>query len=171
MLAFALHLRCSYVGYIYVEQCYIFFLDWSFDHYVVSLFVFFPGLRRRQWQPTSVLLPGKSHGQRLLGWSPWRHWESDMAEWFHFHALEKEMATRYSVLAWRITGMGESGWLPPMGSYRVGYDWSDLAAATTWPLFQGLFYLIWLLLLLLSFHFHLHEISFPSPSLPVCMCP
>ena len=47
---------------------------------------------------------------------------------FHFHALEKEMATHYSVLAWRIPGTGEPGGLPSMGSHRVGHDWSDLAA-------------------------------------------
>ena len=38
---------------------------------------------------------------------------------FHFHALEKEMATHSSVLAWRIPGMGEPGRLPSMGSHRV----------------------------------------------------
>ena len=48
---------------------------------------------------------------------------------FHFHALEKEMAAHSSVLAWRIPGTGEPGGLPPMGSHRVGHDWSDLAAA------------------------------------------
>ena len=48
---------------------------------------------------------------------------------FHFHALEKEMATHCSVLAWRIPGMGEPGGLLSMGSHRVGHDWSDLAAA------------------------------------------
>ena len=47
---------------------------------------------------------------------------------FHFHALEKEMATHSSVLAWRVPGMGEPGGLPSMGSHRVGHDWSDLAA-------------------------------------------
>ena len=41
---------------------------------------------------------------------------------FHFHALEKEMATHSSVLAWRIPGTGEPGGLPPMGSHRVGHD-------------------------------------------------
>ena len=41
---------------------------------------------------------------------------------FHFHALEKEMATQFSVLAWRIPGMGEPGGLPSMGSHRVGHD-------------------------------------------------
>ena len=48
---------------------------------------------------------------------------------FHFHALEKEMATHSIVLAWRISGMGEPGWLPSMGSHRVRHDWSNLAAA------------------------------------------
>ena len=41
---------------------------------------------------------------------------------FHFHALEKEMATHSDVLAWRIPGMGEPGGLPSMGSHRVGHD-------------------------------------------------
>ena len=48
---------------------------------------------------------------------------------FHSHALEKEMATHFSVLAWRIPGTMEPGGLPSMGSHRVGHDWSDLAAA------------------------------------------
>ena len=41
---------------------------------------------------------------------------------FHFHALEKEMATHSSVLPWKIPGMGEPGGLPSMGSHRVGHD-------------------------------------------------
>ena len=48
---------------------------------------------------------------------------------FHFHALEKEVATHPSVLAWRIPGMGEPGGLPSMESHRVRHDWSDAAAA------------------------------------------
>ena len=54
---------------------------------------------------------------------------SDFTFTFHFHALEKEMATYSSILAWRIPGTGEPGGLPSMGSHRVGHDWSDLAAA------------------------------------------
>ena len=54
---------------------------------------------------------------------------SDFTFIFHFHTLEKEMATHSSVLAWRIPGTGEPGGLPSMGSHRVGHDWSDLAAA------------------------------------------
>ena len=88
----------------------------------------------RQWPPTPVLLPGKSHGQRsLVGWvhgiaKSWI-WLSDFTFTFHFHALEKEMATHSSVLARRIQGMAEPGALPSMVSHRVGHDWSDLAVA------------------------------------------
>ena len=57
---------------------------------------------------------------------------------FHFHALEKEMATHSSVLAWRIPGTGEPGGLPSMGSHRVGHDWSDLAAAAVHELRSAL---------------------------------
>ena len=52
----------------------------------------------------------------------------DFTFMFHFHALEKEMATHSSVLAWRISGMGEPGELPSMGSHRVGHY---LAVAAT----------------------------------------
>ena len=54
---------------------------------------------------------------------------SDFTFTFLFCALEKEMVTHSSILAWRIPGMGEPGGLPSMGSHRVGHDWSDLAAA------------------------------------------
>ena len=47
---------------------------------------------------------------------------SDFTFTFHFHTLEKEMATYSSVLAWRIPGTGEPGGLPSMGSHRVGHD-------------------------------------------------
>ena len=47
---------------------------------------------------------------------------SDFTFTFHFHALEKEMATHSSVLAWRILGTGEPGGLPSLGSQRVGHD-------------------------------------------------
>ena len=58
-----------------------------------------------------------------------RTWLSDFTFTFHFHALEKDMATHSSVLAWRIPGMGEPGGLPSLVSHRVSHDWSDLAAA------------------------------------------
>ena len=76
--------------------------------------------------------PGSQHagekrgvaGLFLVGCSPWGREESDMIErlHFHFHALEKEMATHSSVLAWRTPGAGELGGLTSMGSHRVGHD-------------------------------------------------
>ena len=62
-------------------------------------------------------VPGVTEGQTGL---------SNFTFTFHFHALEKEMATHSSVLAWRIPGTGEPGGLPSVGSHRVGHD---LAAA------------------------------------------
>ena len=59
---------------------------------------------------------------------------SDFTFFFHFNALEKEMATHSSVLAWRIPGMGEPGGLPSVGLHRVGHNWSNLAAAAAYPL-------------------------------------
>ena len=53
---------------------------------------------------------------------------NDFTFTFHFHSLEKEMATRSSVLAWRIPWTEKPGRLQSMGSHRVGHDWSDLAA-------------------------------------------
>ena len=90
---------------------------------------------RRQWHPTPVLLPGKSHGWRSLqsmGLLKSQSWLSDFTFTFHFPALEKEMAAHSSVLAWRIPGTGEPGGLPSMGLHRVGHDSSDLAAAAAY---------------------------------------
>ena len=75
---------------------------------------------------------------------------SDFTFTFHFHALEKEMATHSSVLALRIPGTREPDGLPSMGSHRVGHDWSDLAAAAAACMVKRYpFYIctIWLLLL------------------------
>ena len=85
---------------------------------------------RRQWHPTPVLLPGKSHGRRsLVGGSPWGRTESDTTERLHFH--------------FSLSCIGEGNGNPlqcsclenprdggaSMGSHRVGHDWSNLAAA------------------------------------------
>ena len=85
---------------------------------------------RREWHPTPVLLPGKSHGRgSLVGCSPWDREESDTTERVHFHfslfALEKEMATHSSVLAWRIPGTGEPG-----GCHLWGHTESDTTEVT-----------------------------------------
>ena len=69
-----------------------------------------------QYKRTPILLSRKSHGRRsLVGCSPWGHEELDMTERLHLHALEKEMATHSSVLAWRIPRTAEPGGLPSMG--------------------------------------------------------
>ena len=74
----------------------------------------------------------QSMGSRRVG----HDWATSLSLFtFHFHALEKEMATHSSVLAWRIPGTGEPGGLPSMGSHRVRQDLSDLAAMLSWKLF------------------------------------
>ena len=95
--------------------------------------------RRRQQHPTPVLLPGtiprteEPGGLQSMGSRRVRH---GFTFTFHFHALEKELATHSSVLAWRIPGTVEPGGLPSMGLRRVGHDWSDLAAAAAGPCWQ-----------------------------------
>ena len=64
-------------------------------------------------EPWRAAVHGVSKSRTLL---------SDFPFTFHFHALEKEMATHSSVLAWRIPGTGEPGGLPSMGSHRVRHD-------------------------------------------------
>ena len=87
--------------------------------------------RRKQWHPSPAFLPGKSHGRRSLvghGVAKSRTWLSDFTFTFHFHALEKEMATH------SVFSPGESeGWGSLVGcrlwGRTVGHDWSDLAIA------------------------------------------
>ena len=87
--------------------------------------------RRRQWHPTPVLLPRKFHGRRSLVGSAVhgvsKSWTrlSDFTFTFHFHALEKEMATHSSVLAWRIPGKGSL-----VGCRLWGRTESDTTKAT-----------------------------------------
>ena len=96
---------------------------WTFVSKVMSLLFNW----RRQWQPTPVLLPGKSHGWRsLVGCSPWGGEESDMTERLHFHfslsGTGEKMATNSSVLAWRISGTG-AWWAAVCG---VTQSWTRL---------------------------------------------
>ena len=86
---------------------------------------------RRKWQPTPIFLPRESWteepgGLVSIGSHRVRHNWRNLA---CTHALEKEMATHSSVLAWRIPGTEEPGGLLSMGWHRVGHNWSDLAAA------------------------------------------
>ena len=67
-------------------------------------------------------MDGGAWGAAVHGVAKSRTRLSDFTFTFHCHALEKEMATHSSVLAWRIPGKGEPGGLPSMGSHRVGHD-------------------------------------------------
>ena len=70
-----------------------------------------------------------------------RTWLSDFTFTFHFHALEKEMATHSSVLAWRIPGTGGPPGLPSVGLHRVGHDWSDSSRNSSSRTFLGIAFL------------------------------
>ena len=82
-----------------------------------------------QYSCLENLMDGGAWWAVVQGVTKSQTWLSDFTFTFHFHALEKEMATHSSVLVWRILGTGEPGGLPSMGSHRVRHDWSDLAAA------------------------------------------
>ena len=75
--------------------------------------------------PMDWSLPGSSVHSVARSWTRL----SDFTFTFHFHALEKEMATHSNILAWRIPETEEPSGLPSMGSHRVGHGWSNLAAA------------------------------------------
>ena len=98
-------------------------------------------LRRGQWQPSPVLLPGKSPwmqepgGLQSTGSHRVGHdWATSLSLFTFMHWRRKWQPTPV-FLAWRIPGTGKPGGLP-MGSHRVGHDWSDLAAAAMCPLSQ-----------------------------------
>ena len=89
-------------------------------------------MQRRQWQPTPVLLPGKSHGRRsLVGCGPWgllrvgHDWTTSLSLFTFVHWRRKCNPLQCSCLE----NPREPGGLPSMGSHRVGHHWSDLAAA------------------------------------------
>ena len=101
--------------------------------------IYYTPIRRGQWHPLQYSslenpMDGGAWWAAVHGVAGSRAWLSDFTFTFHFHALEKAMATHSSVLAWRIPGTGEPVGLLSMGSHRVGLkwlsdDWSDLAAA------------------------------------------
>ena len=88
---------------------------------------------RRQWHPTLVLLPGKSHGWRsLVSCSPWGREESNTTERLHLHfslsCIGEGNGNPLQCSCLENPRDGEPGGLPSMGSHRVRHDWSDLAA-------------------------------------------
>ena len=115
------------------------FLCWLPNDFLISSFLlFFDFLEQENGDSNGTPLQYSSLESLVDGGGWWaavhgvaKSWTrlSDFTFTFHFHALEKEMATHSSVPAWRIPGTGEpGGGLPSMGSHRVGHDWSDLAA-------------------------------------------
>ena len=111
---------------------------WTYRCLNASSCICFQIIYRRQWHPTPLRnlgVPWKLHGSQHILYclkpkvAKSRTRLSDFTFTFHFNALEEEVATHSSVLAWRIPGTAEPGGLPSMGSHRVRHDWSDLAAA------------------------------------------
>ena len=105
-----------------------------------TLFMWLEIPSEKSMAPHSSTLAGKIHWMETVGLQSMgslsRKQLSNFT--FHFPALEKEIATHSSVLAWRIPGRGEPGGLLSMGSHRVSKDWSDLAAAARFLLTQHL---------------------------------
>ena len=90
--------------------------------------------KRRQWHPTPVFLPGKSHGRRSLeGCSPWGRWGLDTTKRLHFHFSRfcsgEGNGNPLQCSCLENPRDGDPGGLLSMGSHKVGHDWSDLAAA------------------------------------------
>ena len=113
--------------YVYI---YIYIHVYIYIYMYMYVYIY---IHTHTWHPTSVLLPGKSHGwsgglQSMGSLRVGHDWATSLS-FFTFHALEKEMATHSSVLAWRIPGTAEPGGLPSMGLHRVRHNWSDLAVA------------------------------------------
>ena len=105
----------------------------SSSNYILTVGIVWPQLflqgppQERQWHPTPVLLPGKSHGRRsLVGCSPWGCEESDMTERLHFHfslsCLVEGNGNPLQCSCLENPRAGEPGGLPSMESHRVGHD-------------------------------------------------
>ena len=103
---------------------------------------------RRQWHPTPVLLPGKSHGRRsLIGCNPWGRYESDTTERLHFDfslsCIGERNGNPFQCSCLENPRDGGAWWAAVYGVAQNGHDWSDLAAAAgnlflvlNFPLFQ-----------------------------------
>ena len=100
-----------------------YYMNWnvvSTTHMVVAQYMHFSLLRKGKRGAWWAAVHGVARSQTRL---------TDFTLTSHFHALEEEMATHSSVLAWRIPWTEEPGGLLSMGSHRVRHEWSDLAAA------------------------------------------
>ena len=91
-------------------------------------------IRRRQWYPLQYSclenpMDGGAWWAAVHGVAKSQTRLNDFTFTFHYHALEKEMATHSSILAWRISVTEEPVGLPSLWRHRVGHDWRDIAAA------------------------------------------
>ena len=117
-------LKVNYLTSVIENQiCYL-SLKFSLLYVIINI------SRRRQWHPTPVLLPGKSHGRRSLeGCSPWGRWGSDMTERLHFHfSLSCTGEGNGNPLQCSCLENPRDGGAWSMGSHKIGHNWSDLAA-------------------------------------------
>ena len=107
---------------------------WLRLHWIVLFKSLYTLCWRRQWHPTPVPLPGRSHGWRSLeGCSLWGHWGLDTTErlqfYFSLSCIGEGNGNPLQCSRLENPRDGEPGGLPSMGSHRVEHDWSDLAAA------------------------------------------
>ena len=116
--------------YDWVTNTFTYYLvdKWTNQCYLID--IHYNTIRRRQWYPTPVLLPGKSHGwRRLIGCGPWGREQLDTTEQLHFHfslwCTGDGTGTHSSVLAWRIPGTGSL-----VGCHLWGRTESDMTEAT-----------------------------------------
>ena len=120
--------------------------------------------------------PGRLQSMRLLRVG--HNWATSLSLFsffptftFHFHALEKEMATHSCALAWRIPGTEEPGGLPSMGSHRVGHNWRDLAAAAAaanpWNYYSDLMFIIFMHIFIIPLYMW-NEVKVAQSCLTVC---
>ena len=122
------HARVCLFRRINLRFCLLF--QWVI--FLVSFFLFLFSIKLAFFFPASCLenpMDGGAWWAAVHGVAKSQTQLSDFTFTFHFHALEKEMATQSSVLAWRIPGTGEPGGLLSKGSHRIELDWNDLAAA------------------------------------------
>ena len=116
------------------------------DFHILNKYPLVMVYQRRQWHPTPVLLPGKSHEPRsLVGCSPWGRLESDTTERLHFHVSLSCIGEgngnplQCSCLE---NPMEEPGGLPSVGSHRVRHNWSNSAAAAAVMVYNTFYMLL-----------------------------
>ena len=118
---------------LYMIRLWTYLINWRFYHsfkLIISNVTFGEGNGTPlQYSCLENPIGGGAWKAAVHGVSKGRTRLSDFTFTFHFVALEKEMTTHSSVLAWRIPGTGEPGGLPSMGLHRVRHDWSDLPVA------------------------------------------